>query len=242
MKKNIRLDKFLADNGIGTRMEVKKLIGKGKVKINGVIIKKADVKVNVEKDTVEVNQQVVSHEEFCYYMLYKPEGCVTAIKDNQHKTVMDYMNIPRKSKLFPVGRLDKDTTGLLLITDDGELSHDLLSPKKHVEKEYIAIVDGKIEKEHIDKFKEGIVLQDFVAQPAILKILENTERGTKVSVTIREGKFHQIKRMFHHIGMEVIKLHRIRMGTLLLDENLTPGMNRKLTEEEVALLKRNKEK
>lgn len=243
MGKAVRLDKFLADAGIGTRSEVKKLIQKGRVQINGTEVKRPEQKVEASKDCVLLDgKEIGAGPEFVYYLLHKPAGCVSAAKDNRDKTVMDFLPSDRKG-LFPVGRLDKDTEGLLLITDDGALAHELLSPKKHVEKTYYAIVAGHVTKEDVMAMEKGVDIgEEKPTLPAALEILsaEQMEDGkwqSEIRLTICEGKFHQVKRMMEAVGKKVVYLKRISMGPLALPEDLEKGKWRPLSEEEIAALK-----
>lgn len=235
----MRLDKFLANMGVGTRSQVKDCIRQGKVAINGEIIKKPEQKVDEKKDCVSVDGKSIQFLDLQYYMLYKPQGFVTATEDREHKTVLDLVDSPIKRQLFPVGRLDKDTEGLLLITNDGTLAHELLSPKKHVKKVYYAKIAGKVTDEDIKVFQKGLDLGDFTTMPATLKILVQGD-CSEILVEICEGKFHQVKRMFEAVGKKVTYLKRISMGTLQLDENLQPGEWRTLTESEIDNLKKGK--
>lgn len=233
--KIIRLDKFLADQGMGTRSEVKNLLKKGLVQVNGETEKKSDRKINPETDTVSFQNQSLTFRPFVYYMLNKPKGCVTATTDLKDKTVMDYITKERHRNLSPVGRLDKDTEGLLLITDDGSLNHKLLSPSKHVDKTYLVTVKKPLQEADVNTFFEGLDIGEKRSTlPAIMHIFDEKH----ASVTIREGKFHQIKRMFRAIGNEVVELKRISMGSLILDERLQPGEYRPLTQEEIEELKK----
>ena len=229
----IRLDKYLADMGVGTRSEVKKYIKQGKISVDGQVVKSADMKVEIETQLVTFQGQRVGYEEFEYYMLHKPAGVVSATTDAKDKTVIDLITDKKRKDLFPVGRLDKDTEGLLLITNDGDMAHRLLAPKKHVDKVYYARIDGRVTEEDVIAFQEGISIgQGEVAKPAKLEILKADEIS-EIHVTIQEGKFHQVKRMFHTIGKEVLYLKRLSMGSLLLDESLPLGAYRKLTREEL---------
>lgn len=234
----MRLDKLLSEMQVGTRSEIKKYIKSGFVTVNGTL-PRADTKVSSE-DTVCFRGREISYSPYEYYMFYKPMGCVTARHDNVHKSVMDYIKDGRKD-LSPVGRLDLDTTGLLLITNDGKLSHELLSPRKHVKKLYEAKVKGEVTKEDVLKFKEGLSIgDDTPAKPAELKILKAGEESF-VQVILTEGRYHQVKRMFLAVGKEVLTLKRLAMGDLVLDETLQPGEYRRLTKEEVAMLKNSEE-
>ncbi len=230
----MRIDKFLADAGYGTRKEVKGLLKKGGVTLNGMVVKDPSVGVRPKEDAVAVDGSSVSYEKYHYYMLNKPAGVVSATEDAREKTVLDLLSERERKGLFPVGRLDKDTTGLLLLTDDGELAHRLLSPKKHVDKTYLAVLDRAVTEHEVKLFAEGLAVdKDFTALPATLEILSEHE----VHITIREGKFHQVKRMFETVGRRVLKLKRISMGALVLDEELKEGEYRRLKEEEERLLK-----
>ncbi|MBQ7915817.1 MAG: rRNA pseudouridine synthase [Firmicutes bacterium] len=232
----MRLDKFLADMGVGSRSDLKKDIRGGKVVIDGKMIKDPGFAVP-EGAQVLYKGQKVAYEEFVYYMLNKPAGAISASEDPKQKTVIDLLDERKRKDLFPVGRLDKDTEGLLLITNDGELAHQLLSPKKHVDKVYYARIEGRVTEEDVEKFRAGLQIgEDFTAMPAQLEILASGDTS-EIKVTIQEGKFHQVKRMFHAVGKEVVYLKRLSMGTLLLDESLAPGAYRRLTDEELAGLK-----
>ena len=232
----IRLDKYLADMSIGTRQEVKKYIRQGRVKINEDIIKKPEYKIREDEDKITFDGAPVAYETFEYYMLNKPAGVISATEDKRDKTVLDLIKEKKRQDLFPVGRLDKDTEGLLLITNDGALAHRLLSPKKHVDKCYYAEISGGVTEDDVRVFKERINIgtqeEPEWTMPAELKILE---KGTvsRIRLTIREGKFHQVKRMFLAVGKEVVYLKRERMGALVLDEELAPGEYRKLTDSEL---------
>ncbi len=241
MGKEMRLDKYLADMGKGTRSQIKEAARKGRIQINGVITKKPDTKVNVETDIIVFDGAVVSYVTMEYYMLNKPQGVVSATEDNKYQTVIDLIDGKNRKDLFPVGRLDIDTEGLLLITNDGPLAHRLLAPKKHVDKIYYAVCDGTVPDSAVDKFAEGILLPDGLkCLPASLEILMRKEDDGKqiseIKLTIREGKFHQVKRMMEAVGCPVMFLKRLTMGPLTLDEALKPGEYRSLTEEELELL------
>jgi len=235
MGEYLRLDKYLADMGIGTRSEVKGYIRKGRVKINGQVAKQPESKITSE-DKITFDERVISYIVTEYFMLNKPAGVVSASRDKFASTVVDLIEEGMRKDLFPVGRLDKDTEGLLIITNDGDLAHRLLSPKKHVNKLYFARVQGRVTEADIKRFQEGINLdEDFTTLPAELEVISSGEES-EVLVTISEGKFHQIKRMFEAVGKEVLYLKRLQMGTLALDESLNPGEYRKLTDEEIQLL------
>lgn len=235
----IRLDKYLADMGCGTRQEVKKLIRSGQVSVNGAVVKKPETKVEQTVQEVCLNGEKVGYESFEYYMLNKPAGVISATEDRSCQTVVDLIQEKKRKDLFPVGRLDKDTEGLLLITNDGELAHRLLSPKKHVDKCYFARVSGKVTEDNVRSFENGVNIgsleQPEITMPGKLEIITSDEIS-QIHLTIQEGKFHQVKRMFRAVGKEVIYLKRLRMGTLVLDENLSIGEYRPLTKEELEKL------
>ena len=232
----IRLDKYLVDMGCGTRSQVKREIAGGSVMVNGVPARRPEDKIDTEKDSVVFRGSPVGYVEYEYFMLNKPAGVVSATEDRKERTVLDLIDARQRKDLFPVGRLDKDTEGLLLITNDGEMAHRLLSPKKHVDKVYYARVAGRITEEHVELFAEGVDIGDEKPTlPAELTVLSSGEIS-EIELVIREGRFHQVKRMFQAAGGEVIYLKRLRMGSLVLDGGLEPGEYRKLTEEEVRAL------
>ena len=232
----VRLDKYLADAGVGTRREVKREVQKGKVQVNGIVAKDPGQKIDPLLDVVKYGEEVLRVSEFEYYLLHKPSGCVSATEDSRQKTVMEYVPSSRRD-LFPVGRLDKDTEGLLLITNDGDLAHRLLSPGKHVDKVYFVRVQGRLDTDDIEMFARGLYIGDKKnTLPAELKILTSGETS-EAEVTIREGRYHQIKRMFHSVGKNVLYLKRLCMGSLVLDETLGPGEYRRLTEKETEKLR-----
>ncbi|UTH13217.1 pseudouridine synthase [Macrococcus equipercicus] len=233
----MRLDKFLANAGCGTRTEVKQLIKKGRVTVNGETVKKADMKIDHAAGTVAVNGEVVLYEPVVYLMLNKPQGVISATEDARHDTVVDLLPDYRHYDLHPVGRLDKDTEGLLILTNDGQFSHEVLSPRKHVDKTYYARIDGRVTAETITQFNEGLILDDgYKTMPARLKIV-TSGAISEVEVTIQEGKFHQVKRMFSAVGMTVSYLQRIQMGGLPLDRSLQPGQYKLLTAEDINRVK-----
>lgn len=233
----MRLDKLLCELGTGSRSEVKIYLKKGMVTVNGEVVKKPETKVDETSDQIAFQGKVLSYKAFQYFLLNKPAGCVTATKDHLSETVMSFLPEDCRKDLFPVGRLDKDTEGLLLITNDGALAHELLSPKKHVEKTYFAVIDGEVLEEHKKLFLEGLDIGDEKPTlPAKLKILKSGTES-EIELTIHEGRFHQVKRMFKAIGTEVTYLERISMGPLMLG-NLKPGEMRSLTEEELLKLQR----
>lgn len=233
----MRLDKFLSNHGFGTRKEVKLLVKRGAVKINNILVKKADIKLVPDKDTVTVYDEAVTYEPFVYIMLNKPAGYISSTKDYKDETVLELIDGFDHYDLHPVGRLDKDTEGLLILTNDGQFSHDVLSPKKHVDKTYYARVEGYVTDETVALFKAGVTLDDgYEAMPAELQIISAGDIS-EIELIIQEGKFHQVKRMFKAVGMTVIYLKRIQMGGLPLDESLKPGAYRKLTLEEINFVK-----
>ncbi|MBM7621389.1 16S rRNA pseudouridine516 synthase [Bacillus tianshenii] len=237
----MRLDKLLANSGYGTRKEVKKLLKTGVVKVDGKVVKDAKVHVEPEEQEVTVLDDVVEYREFIYLMMHKPPGFLSATEDHRQETVVDILQEEDKIfEPFPVGRLDKDTEGFLLLTNDGQLAHQLLSPKKHVPKTYYAKIDGEVTEEDIASFREGVTLDDgYETLPAELKILSAGPQS-EIEVTIVEGKFHQVKRMFQAVGKTVTYLKRLSMGPLELDPDLELGEYRELTDEEVELLKENR--
>ena len=229
----IRLDKYLCDMNIGTRSNVKQLIKKGNVTVNDFVIKNSDFKVAVT-DKICVNGRSITYQKYFYYMLNKPAGYVSATVDPKETTVMTLLKEYNRPDLFPVGRLDKDTEGLLLLSNDGMLAHDLLSPKKHISKNYFAILKEPIHDEQIVQLESGVDIgEKNITLPAIIEKLDHTS----LNISITEGKFHQIKRMFEAVSNNVIYLKRISMGKIMLDERLSPGEFRPLTEKEITLLK-----
>lgn len=233
----MRLDKMLAQMQIGTRSQVKEYIKKGSVTVNGKVEKKPDIKIDEEKDEVCFMGKSLLFQKFEYYMLHKPAGVVTATKDNHDKTVMDLLSDASGKDLFPVGRLDKDTEGLLLITNDGMLSHRLLSPKKHVEKIYYVECEGILTQDNILQLEHGVDIgDDKLTLPAKVNNVIQSDNIYSLELTITEGRFHQVKRMINAIGGNVIYLKRISFGGLLLDEKLSKGKWRHLNDDEVARL------
>ena len=229
--KPVRLDKFLADAKLGTRSEVRQLLKKGLITLNGEIVKKPDIKVDPASDRVLFDGKEIFSEKDVYFMLNKPAGVVSATEDRREKTVLDlFSSEDRRRDLFPVGRLDKDTVGLLLITNDGALSHRLLSPRRHVDKTYLVHLDRPIPADTGKRMEVGLDIGDEKPTlPAYLEVLSETT----ARITIQEGRFHQIKRMFHAVGCEVIYLKRLSMGSLALDPALEEGCYRRLTPEEI---------
>ena len=232
----IRLDKYLADMGLGTRSQIKKEIRSGQVIVNGISICRPEVKIDTAQDKVIFHGEPVTYEEYEYFMLNKPAGVISAANDRQETTVVDLIKDRKRDDLFPVGRLDKDTEGLLIITNNGELAHRLLSPKKHVDKVYFARIKGHVTQNDVENFSRGVDIGDEKPTlPADLVICTSDEIS-EIRLTIREGRFHQVKRMFQAVGKEVIYLKRLQMGGITLDENLKTGEYRRLTEKEVERL------
>lgn len=229
--------------GKGTRSQLKEAARKGRIQVNGIVIKRADEKVKIPEDVVCLDGIPVSYVTMEYYMLNKPQGVVSATEDPRYQTVVDLIDEKNRKDLFPVGRLDIDTEGLLLITNDGQLAHQLLAPKKHVDKCYSAICEGHVPDDAIEAFQKGILLPDGLqCLPAKLEIVSKYEENgapmTRLFLTIREGKFHQVKRMMEAVGCPVIYLKRMTMGPLALDNALLPGEYRPLTEKELEILKK----
>lgn len=232
----LRLDKYLADMGVGTRTQVKQMIRRGQVTVNGETAKKPEQKVDTQKDRVEVQGEQVGYRKYRYFLLHKPAGYVSATEDRKEQTVLSLLPKGMQKDLFPVGRLDKDTEGLLLLTNDGDLAHRLLSPKKHVDKTYFARVCGIVTQEDAEAFREGVDIGDEKnTLSARLEILESGEES-RILLTICEGRYHQVKRMFEARGKKVIYLKRLSMGPLVLEDELLPGSFRELTEEELEAL------
>ena len=234
----MRLDKFLCETGFGTRSQVKDLLKKGQVTVNGAVAKKPEQKIDEHKDRVICQGKEASYEKYVYYMLHKPAGVVSATEDKREKTVLDLLKSEdRRDGIFPVGRLDKDTEGFLLLTDDGDLAHRLLSPRKHVDKTYYAKIAGSVTEAHIERFREGLDIGDEKKTlPAMLEILASEPETSEIRITIHEGRFHQVKRMFEAVGCKVTYLKRLSMGAVALDETLAPGDYRPLNEKETELL------
>ena len=239
----MRLDKLLSNMGYGTRKEVKQLMKKGAVRVNAVPVKDAALHVDTEKDEVTILGEKVVYKEFMYLMMNKPQGVLSATEDKRDQTVIDLLDAEYNIfELFPVGRLDKDTEGFLLLTNDGKLAHNLLSPKKGVPKTYYAHIDGVVTEEDTERFLEGVILDDgYETKPGNLRILKSAAIS-EIELTITEGKFHQVKRMFEAVDKTVVYLKRLSMGPLLLDESLSLGSYRELTEEELNQLMQISEK
>lgn len=234
-----RLDKVLANLGYGSRKDVKKIIKSGEVEIDGKPIKDNNYQLDPTKSTIKVSGEEIVYKKYIYLMMNKPDGVISATFDDYDKTVVDLLYEEHKVfEPFPIGRLDKDTVGLLLLTNDGELNHRLISPKWHVDKIYYAKIDSSLNEDDVQKFKEGIVLDDeYKCMPAKLEILKSGENESEVKVTIQEGKYHQVKRMFESLGKKVIYLKRLSFGGLDLDETLKEGEYRELTVTELEKLR-----
>lgn len=240
----MRLDKFLAEAGIGSRKEVKVLIKKGQIKVNGEVIKSDKFQVKEFDDQITYLDELLTYQKDFYYVLNKPAGVISATQDNYEQTVMDLLrDEDYREDLFPVGRLDKDTEGLLLLTNDGQLAHQLLSPRKHVEKEYFAEVKGILTEEDQQSFAKGLVIdKDEQTLPAQLFIdsVDLEEETSKIRLVLHEGKYHQVKRMVKAVGKEVTYLKRIRMGGFSLPDSLGNGEYRAMTKSELLQLKERK--
>ena len=236
----MRLDKFLKENGICSRSEAKKILKQGLVEINGVLIKDSDYKLDENKDVVTYKGEVINYQEYVYLMVNKPAGVICATEDYKDKTILDLVNEYRHKNLFPFGRLDKDSVGLVILSNNGKLAHELLSPKKHVEKKYYLKIKGRLTKDDIEAFKNGIILEDdYRCKSATLEIIKSDEIS-ECHVIISEGKFHQLKRMFKMLDKEVVYLKRISFGKINLDESLQEGEYRLLSQYEIDLLNDNK--
>ena len=235
----MRIDKFLADCGTGSRKDVKNFIKNSRVCVNGKTVRDSSMHVS-ENDKITLDGEILQYMKYVYLMLNKPDGVISATYDGRHTTVIEL--VPEEFShydLFPVGRLDIDTTGLLILTNDGALAHRLTSPKHHADKIYSAVIDSEVDEDDADAFCSGITLDDgYVCKSADLKIVESGETS-KIELTIREGKFHQVKRMFEARGKKVLKLKRICMGGVYLDESLQEGQMRLLDEKEIEILTSN---
>jgi len=230
----VRLDKFISSTTTLSRAEAKKIIKKG-ILINDILIKSPDYKVDEINDQVMVNGNRLVYQKYVYIMMNKPQDTISATEDAIEKTVVDILKEEdRIHKVFPVGRLDKDTEGLMLLTNDGDLAHRLISPKKNVEKKYYVEVNGELKNEHLEVVKKGVILEDgYRCKPARLEILDSSESSSKANIYITEGKFHQVKRMMKSLGVTVTYLKRLSIGNLSLDKNLKLGEYRYLTDEEL---------
>ncbi|WP_396128277.1 pseudouridine synthase [Exiguobacterium mexicanum] len=233
----MRIDKLLANMGYGSRKDVKILLKQGVVRVDDQPVKDAKRQVNLETERVTVQGEVVEYKPFVYLMMNKPAGVISATEDKVESTVVDLIDPSYAHyELFPVGRLDKDTTGLLLLTNDGAFNHALMSPRKHVDKVYVAKVDGEMTADDVRRFAEGVELEDgYTTKPARLELISKSGRRSTVRLTLSEGKYHQVKRMVAAVGKHVERLERVQIGALELDPTLEPGAYRELSEEEVDL-------
>ena len=234
----MRIDKFLSNLSFGSRKDVKKLISSARIRINDKVVKKAEEKLDTYKDKVFVDDRLIEYEEFEYHVLNKPVGYICATEDRKHKTVMELISSARRD-LSPVGRLDIDTEGLLLVSNDGMLAHNLISPSKNVAKQYFAKVSGRLPLDAEDIFAKGMILEEgFITKPALLKVLKRGDELSEISLVIYEGKYHQVKRMFEYIDCKVEYLQRTAFANLILEElNLKLGESRKLNTDELKKLK-----
>lgn len=234
-----RLDKILGNMGYGSRKEVKASCKKGLVVVDGEVVKDSAMKVDPSTAVIEINGEVVNYRKYIYLLLNKPAGVVSATFDNHDETVIDLLDPEYQVfEPFPVGRLDKDTVGFLLLTNDGDLNHKLIAPKNHVNKVYYAEINKPVDEKDVEAFRRGITIDDgYKCMPGELEILSSTEDGSEVLVTIQEGKFHQVKRMFEALDKSVVYLKRVKFGPMDLDESLEEGEYRELTEEEIEILK-----
>lgn len=237
MKKTQRLDKVLVHLGYGSRKELKKAAKEGIILVNGVVVTDSSKHVDPVTDEIIINGEKINYRQNIYLMLNKPQGVISATEDRYEKTVIQLIDHEyRVFNPFPVGRLDKDTEGLLILTNDGKMAHDLLSPKKRVPKTYFALIKGKVTQDDVEKFKEGLTLDDgYITLPAQLTI-KKSQPTSHIEVTIYEGKYHQVKRMFKAVNKEVTFLKRIKMGELELDSKLMPGEYRQLSDDELSIL------
>lgn len=240
----MRLDKFLAETGVGSRKEAKQLLKKNLVTVNDEIVKDGKTQIDEKQDIIKFAGEELTYQKYYYYLLHKPQGVISATEDKWDQTVIDLLkDEDYREDIFPVGRLDKDTEGLLLLTNDGQLAHQLLSPKKHVDKEYFAIIQGIVTEEDVRHFAAGFALTDkeqVKPSELIIESVNETNEQSEIRLTIQEGKFHQVKRMFEAVDKKVVYLKRLRMGSLWLDEELILGEYRTLTEEELEKLKLNR--
>lgn len=238
MKNSQRLDKVLSNFGYGTRSEIRRIVKDGSVKVDGNVVNDSSMHIDPESSVIEIEGKILDYRKFIYVMMNKPAGVISATSDNKLKTAVDLL--PEEFAcfdLFPAGRLDIDTEGMLLLTNDGQLAHNLLSPRKHVSKRYYALIDGTVTDDDIKAFHDGVILDEgYKTMPARLEIIRSGP-CSEIELELHEGKFHQVKRMFEAVGKKVTYLKRIRMGGLKLDESLEPGACRELAPEEVELLK-----
>lgn len=238
MAKTQRLDKVLSNSGYGSRKEIKQAVKDGQIKVDGIMAEDGGQHVDPVSQIIEINGGKLNYRQFIYLMMNKPEGVISATEDLRQKTVLDIVPAEyRHFELFPAGRLDIDTEGLLLLTNDGQMAHEMLSPKKHVPKRYYARVKGKVTEKDREEFKKGVVLEDgYKTLPAELYILKSAD-DSEIELVIYEGKFHQVKRMFEAAGKKVTYLKRLEMGPIKLDKTLMPGESREISEVEIARLK-----
>ena len=243
----MRLDKYLGDHNLGTRKQIKEYLKNGRCTVNGIVAVKPDVHINELSDEIAFDGKVLSYARFHYFMLYKPAGVVSATNDKRNVTVLDLLKEENLKNLSPCGRLDIDTEGLLLITDDGVMIHNLLSPKKHVDKVYEVHIAHELSEEDIKRLTDGVDIgdknDDSSVKPTLPAVVTQKERDNDgnpvIELTIHEGRFHQVKRMLEAVGNEVLFLKRLSMGPLFLDEKLAPGEYRALTDEEIKKLSKN---
>ncbi|MBQ4219415.1 16S rRNA pseudouridine516 synthase [Butyrivibrio hungatei] len=243
----MRLDKYLGDHNLGTRKQIKEYLKNGRCTVNGIVAVKPDVHINELSDEIAFDGKVLSYARFHYFMLYKPAGVVSATNDKRNVTVLDLLKEENLKNLSPCGRLDIDTEGLLLITDDGVMIHNLLSPKKHVDKVYEVHIAHELSEEDIKRLTDGVDIgdknDDGSVKPTLPAVVTQKERDNDgnpvIELTIHEGRFHQVKRMLEAVGNEVLFLKRLSMGPLFLDEKLAPGEYRALTDEEIKKLSKN---
>ncbi len=236
--RKMRIDRILGNMGYGSRKDLKKIIKNGHVKVDGEVVKKSSIQVDPYESNIEINGDIVEYRENIYIMMNKPQNVISATYDNRHETVIDILEekyLPFDP--FPMGRLDIDTEGMLIITNDGKLSHEILSPKKHIPKTYYVHINGKVDEEDIKAFKEGITLDDGYKTLSSQLMIKESGDVSKVELIIYEGKFHQVKRMFEARNKKVVYLKRIAMGDLKLDETLELGEYRELTDEELDVLR-----
>ena len=234
-----RLDKIISNLGYGSRKDVKSYVKKGLIEVDGVVVKDNGMLIDPEKASIKVNGEEILYRKFIYLMMNKPDGVISATYDNNEETVIDLLEADHQVfEPFPIGRLDKDTVGLLLLTNDGELNHRLISPKFHVDKIYYAKINKEVNENDVEAFKKGITLDDgYKCREAKLEILKADENGSEVRITIHEGKYHQVKRMFEAVDKKVVYLKREEFGGLKLDDTLEEGEYRELSDDELALLK-----
>ena len=231
----MRIDKYLSACGVASRSEIKKLVKAGKITVNGEVAKKAEMHIDENTDIIMLEGNVISYRKYVYLMLNKPQGYISAVYDKHYPVITELIDKKYAHiEPSPVGRLDLDTEGLIILTNDGDFNHNMTSPKKNVYKRYFARLDKAAEEKDIKVFEDGIEFKDFTTKPALLEITQNPQ---EVFIEIAEGKFHQVKRMCEHVGKTVVFLKRVAIGPLKLDETLATGESRELTEEEIRSLK-----